>query len=195
MRTKLGVLLLVCVSMPVWADFTTVNDFSTQYAGYTLEGSLYSAFTDYVNLPYTFVRSAAYSNPDKSNYVYLYQVTNMNFIHTLHQFSAADFEGLTANTAMGYITGTVPADFLLNGIAPLSGNTNNKTIEFSFEISAMRYSNVLFVESTYAPGLIIGTLQNGGQSHGQVIGATIPEPTTLALLLFGSMLTIKRRNV
>lgn len=195
MKTKVLAALLVCVSMSAGADLTVVGDFSTQYAGYTLDDSLYAAFTDYVDLPYTFVRSAVYADSDRSNYVYLYQVTNMNFISTsmLHGFSAADFEGLTANTAIGYISGAVPTDFIANGNVPVSGDAHDKTIEFSFEIPAMLYSAVLFVESPYSSGVIDGYLQDGGHSSGQVLGA-IPEPATMGLLLFGSLLAVRRQR-
>jgi hypothetical protein len=191
MKTKVLMALLVCVSMSAGADITVVGDFSTQYAGYTLDDSMYMPFTNTVDLYYTFVRSAVYVNADKSNYVYLYQVTNWNFISTLHSFSAADFAGLTTNTAIGYISGAVPADFLANGNVPVSGSAHDKTIEFSCEISSGLYSAVLFVESPYSSGVIDGYLQNGGHSSGQVLGA-IPEPATMGLLLFGSLLAARR---
>ena len=194
MKSRVLAALLACVSMLAGADLTVVGDFSTQYAGYTLDHSLNAAFTNYVDLPYTFVRSMVYTNADASNYIYMYQVTNMNFISTLHSFSAADFDGLTANTTIGYITGTVPADFLANGNVPVSGGAHDKTIEFSFEIPPMLYSAVLFVESPYLPGIITGYLQNGGHSSGLVLGAVIPEPATMGLLLFGSLLAARRRR-
>lgn len=171
-----------------------IGDFSGQYAGYVQEENLQAAFTDNVNLLYTFVHSAAYTNGE--NYVYLYQVTNMNFTKVLHRLSAGDFDGLSSYTVMGYLSSdsTVPLGFMAGGIEPVSGDMYGKTFGFSFELLPMRYSTVFLVESPYSPSVITGYLQNGGQSWGDVLGATIPEPASLGLFMVGTLLAWRKRS-
>jgi hypothetical protein len=194
MRPIFVLATLLIVSHLSVGGLVEINDFSGQYAGYVQEDNLQVPFTDNVNLLYTFVHSAAYTNGQ--NYVYLYQVTNMNFTKVLHRFSAADFDGLNSGTVMGYLSedSAVPLGFLAGGIEPVSGDIYGKTFGFSFELLPMRFSTVLLVESPYAPSVITGYLQNGGQSWGDVLGATIPEPMSIGLFLAGALFARRKRR-
>lgn len=194
MRKTFVLATLLTVSYLGIGGLVEIGDFSGQYAGYVQEDNLQASFTDNVNLLYTFVHSAAYTNGQ--NHVYLYQVTNMNFTKVLHRFSAADFEGLNSGTTMGYLSvdSAVPPGFLAGGIEPVSGDMYGATFGFSFELLPMRFSTVLLVESPYAPSVITGYLQNGGQSWGDVLGATIPEPASMGLFAAGILLVLRKQR-
>ncbi|MEN6307038.1 MAG: PEP-CTERM sorting domain-containing protein [Anaerohalosphaeraceae bacterium] len=194
MRQIICLAALLIVSGLSFGGLVEISDFSGEYAGYVQEDNLQASFTDNVNLLYTFVHSTAYTNGE--NYVYLYQVTNMNFTKVLHRFSAADFDGLSSENVMGYLSAnsTAPLGFMAGGIEPVSGDMYGKTFGFAFELLPMRYSAVFVVESPYAPSVITGYLQNGGQSWGDVLGATIPEPASLGLLMVGTLFAWRKRR-
>jgi hypothetical protein len=192
MRQIFVLATLLVVSHLSVGGLVEIHDFPGQYAGFVQEDDLQVPFTDNVNLLDTFVHSAAYTNGQ--TYVYLYQVTNMNYTKVLHRFSAADFDGLNSGTVMGYLSedSAVPLGFLAGGVEPVSGDIYGKTFGFSFELLPRQFSTVLLVESPYAPSVITGYLQNGGQAWGNVLGAAIPEPTSLGLFLIGTLFASKK---
>ena len=149
------------------------------------------------------VVSAAFTG-DGGDYVYLYQVDNVGVAGNTatEMFTLWPFRGATSNTLLGRLTGDLPAGFLSGGVAGedvafIDEPSQDPVISFYFpklygkHIDIGQHSMVLFVKSPYSPDTIIGNVIGGTAQTGLVVGpVAVPEPSTIAYLLIGSLMTV-----
>lgn len=109
---------------------------------------------------------------------------------------------------MGYLTANVPAGFTPGDQAPLYGDVNveaGPTVGFNFPvgnpffgipnsyIAPGKSSRVLYIQSSLAPGLVMGNVINGGVHTAQVVGP-VSEPATMGVLALGGLFALVRRR-
>ena len=200
-RVILSCLCIVCVfcigTAPSHAGPITLTEKTLDQllgAGYTAASSLTVTDMSDGNLVSN-VSSRAYVN--NGLYAYLYQVDNTGTTgnSSIEMFTLGQFAGSVGSGEVGYLSGTSPTGFLNGGQlsepncfvdSMLSG------LEISFyygkdtgtQIDVGECNRVLYIVSTYSPGMILGSVIDHDSASGPVVGA-VPEPGTFVLLALG----------
>lgn len=157
------------------------------------------------------VYSQAYTD-DSGLYAYLYQVDNAGGVSDLRaeMFTIASFAGANGSTHMGYLTGTIPSGFIATTPSQEPEPDGDvytpagPSVSFYYsassghDIEPTEHSVVMYVMSSLEPAQVIGDVKGyvGASmvvASGNVVGP-VPEPTTVALLGFGSLLLVRRRR-
>ncbi len=140
-------------------------------------------------------------------YAYLYQVENTGST-AIEMYTLWPFLGANDNTVMGWLSdATAPDGFADGGQIPesigyISNDGSGEVISFYYgkrygnEISPSENSAVMYVLSDQSPEQITGNIIGGNVGTGQVVGAAVPEPTTILYLVLGglSLLGLQRRR-
>ncbi len=152
------------------------------------------------------VTNQAYTD-ENGLYAYLYQIDNTGAT-AIEMYTLWPFFGADDNTVMGWLSDTTaPAGFADGGQAPegdgyISSNGSGSVVSFYYgkrfgnEIASGETSAVMYVLSDLPPNEVTGNIIAGVVGAGQVVGAAVPEPTTVLYLVLGglSLLGLYRRR-
>lgn len=202
--------LLVCAvaaeAAPIFVQ-TTGADFASLGAVTPVGSALVSSFSG-SHLTGQ-VTSQAFTD-GAGSWLYLYQVKNTGAAGSdvITRFTTSPCTQADEEVLMGYLTANVPAGFTPGDQAPLYGDVNveaGPTVGFNFPvgnpffgipnsyIAPGKSSRVLYIQSSLAPGLVMGNVINGGVHTAQVVGP-VSEPATMGVLALGGLFALVRRR-
>jgi len=198
----------ICHATPVYVG-TAAADFDSLLDGsaYAVDDAMISDFSG-GNLA-AIVMSQAFTD-GAGSYLYLYQLNNIGAANTdvITRFTASPYASADNSISLGYLTANIPTAFTAGDQSPLYGDVDalaGPTVGFNFPIGNPFYSIpdsyiapgnssfVLYIESSLAPGIVMGNVINGGVHTGEIIGP-VPEPATVCLLGLGGLLLRRRKR-
>ncbi|AQT67756.1 hypothetical protein STSP2_00905 [Anaerohalosphaera lusitana] len=198
MKKILVIAVAALISLPcISFAGPTANFDQIDFSAYQLLYSI-NAGVDNTDLAGVGVTSSVYS--DGSEYVYAYQLFNQSDV-TLENFVVPDFPGIIQGS-LAYTTMALPFEFDSNiDVVPFYAEVAaGDSVQFEFN-SAFAFSDlapgttsaVLLVKSTDEWTTRQAIVQNGETGTVDVVAA-VPEPTSIALLSFGTLVLTRRRK-